>query len=233
VHYLDDRNINDFKKGIKENNYEFYDVYKNIPEFLFLGRSNVGKSSLINSLFHQKVAKDNKTPGKTQKIEFFLFGLPKKFPHNKGLSSKFTKIQKESDFIHEAMILDAPGFGFVDGPVELRRKFKYLIYTYLNYAVRLKQIIYLLNGEYGMNQLDKQELEFLNKFNKEIQLVFTKVDKKNDTKVIQFLTEASQFSRGLQNVRTEILLTSSRTKFGINNLQAHLFFDIKGEKLNI
>lgn len=133
------------------------------------------------------------------------------------------------------IFLDAPGFGYVSGPVELRRKFKYLIYTYLNYAVRLKQIIYLINGEYGMTDIDRDELEFLNKFNKEIQLVFTKVDNKNKNNLIQYVSEASHFCRKLKNVRNEILLTSTRTKYGIHNLRTHLYLDmeeINGDKFD-
>ena len=78
IHYLDDKNINNFKKGIVENDYEIYEIYKEVPEFLFLGRSNVGKSSLINSIFNRELTNPHKTPGKTQKIEFYLMGTPKK-----------------------------------------------------------------------------------------------------------------------------------------------------------
>ena len=126
----------------------------------------------------------------------------------------------------KGIFLDAPGFGFVSGPVELRRKFKYLIYTYMNYAVRLKQIFYLINGEYGLTDVDRGELAFINKFNKEIQLVFTKVDNKNKNNLIQYVSEASQFSRNLKNVRNEILLTSTRTQYGVHNLRTHLYLDI-------
>ncbi len=229
IHYLDDRNINNFKKGIIENDYELYEIYKDVPEFLFLGRSNVGKSSLINSIFDRELTVPNKTPGKTQKIEFYLIGTPKKRGNRGTIYPKYLKLDQKNiarNVNAKGIFLDAPGFGYVSGPVELRRKFKYLIYTYLNYAVRLKQIIYLINGEYGMTDIDKEELEFINKFNKEIQLVFTKVDKKNKNNLIQYVSEASHFTRHLKNVRNEILLTSTRTKYGIHNLRTHLYLDI-------
>jgi GTP-binding protein len=205
VHYLDDRNINNYKKGIQSNDYEFYDIYKDVPEVLFLGRSNVGKSSLINAIFRKEIASSSKRQGKTQRLEFFLV-------EQKNKSKLF--------------FIDAPGFGYVDGPVVLRRKFKYLIYTYLNYAVRLNQIVYLINGHYGMEPVDRQELKFLNNFGKHIQLVFTKVDKLNNSEIIKYMTEASQFTKDLVNVRQEILITSSKTKYGIENLRTHLMLDL-------
>jgi GTP-binding protein len=207
VHYLDDKNINTFREAIKKNNYEVYDIYMNIPEFLFLGRSNVGKSSLINALLSKKATVENKTPGKTQKIEFFLLKDVKNVP--------------------KVFVLDAPGFGYIEGPVILKRKFKYLIYTYLNYAVRLKRIYYLINGEHGLKQTDKKELKFLNNFDKDIQLVFTKIDKLNKENMIKNIAEASSFTKSLKNVRPEIFLTSARTKYGIDNLRTNLYLTIQ------
>lgn len=187
------------------NNYEFYDLYTDIPEVLFLGRSNVGKSSLLNALFSKKLAMENKKQGRTQRLEFFL-------------------IEGKKEVM--SILIDAPGFGYVQGPVLLRRKFKYLIYTYLNYAVRLNQIIYLINGEYGMQNIDKEEIQFLNNFNKDIQLVFTKVDKINSSQIIKYITEASHYTRDMKNVRTEILLTSTKTKMGVANLRTHIMLDL-------
>ncbi len=225
VHYLDDRNINDFRKGIQENNYDFYDVYRDIPEFLFLGRSNVGKSSLINKIFFKEIAKENKRPGRTQKLEFYIFGRNGKNETIYKPKSIYSKM-KIQHWNPSGIAIDAPGFGWVDGPVMLRKKFKYLVYTYLNYAVRLREIIYLINGQYGMTPMDKEELEFINQFGKEIQLVFTKVDNTNDKNIIKYLSEASNFSRDLKYIRTEILLTSSKTDYGLENLRAHLYLDV-------
>ena len=92
----------------------------------------------------------------------------------------------------------------------MKRKFKYLIYTYLNYAVRLNHIIYLINGDYGMKKIDYEELAMLNKFNIDIQIAFTKVDNVNHYNNINYITEASNYIRTLKNVRTEIFLTSSK-----------------------
>lgn len=158
-------------------------------------------------MFQKEYAKSNKKQGKTQRLEFFLL----------------KKNQKEN----KVFIIDAPGFGYVDGPIILRKKFKYLIYSYLNYAVRLKVIVYLVNGEYGLIESDKKELEFLNQFNKEIQLVFTKVDKMDSKEIVKYITQASLFIQDLVNIRQEILLTSSRNSFGIDNLRAHLYLDIE------
>ncbi len=168
---------------------------------------------MINSLLLTNIAKENKKPGKTQRLEFFL-------------------ISKKNE--NRIIIIDAPGFGWVEGPVILKRKFKYLIYSFLNYSVRLSQIVYLLNGEYGMMPLDKAEIKFLNNFNKDIQLVFTKVDKLNNIKLVKFISEASNFTKNLKNVKREILITSSKTKYGISDLRTKLFIDLANKnKLNL
>ena len=111
------------------------------------------------------------------------------------------------------------------GPVVLRRKFNYLIYTYLNYAVRLKLILYLVNGDYGMKKIDFEELKFLNNFNKDIQVVLTKVDKVDHYNNINFITEAANFVKPLKNVRPEIFVTSAKKNYGIDNLRTNIFYD--------
>lgn len=78
-----------------------------------------------------------------------------------------------------------------------------------------------------MNKIDKEELNFLNNFNKEIQLVFTKVDKMNSKEIIKYITEASLFSKDLRNVRQEILLTSAENNFGLDNMRSHIYMDLK------
>ena len=73
VHQLDWRRVNDFVKGVKEDDYEFYDKHPNCKEVVFMGCSNSGKSSLINALnFNTKIAYTSKTQGKTQELMFYL-----------------------------------------------------------------------------------------------------------------------------------------------------------------
>ncbi len=73
VHSLDYRRINDFIKGVKEDDYEFYDKYPNTKEVVVIGSANVGKSSLINALNNgTKIAYTAKTSGKTQELNFYL-----------------------------------------------------------------------------------------------------------------------------------------------------------------
>jgi GTP-binding protein len=158
-------------------------------KILVLGRSNVGKSSLINKLFLKDISFSSKKPGKTQNLEFFLVNYNR----------------RDTGFI-----IDSPGFGYVNGPVILRKKFKYLIYSYINFGVRLNMILYLINGEYGIKNVDMEELEFLNKFNKKIQIVLTKVDTLNNIETVQYATQVSNFTKPLINVRREIFLTSSK-----------------------
>lgn len=172
-----------------------------------MGRSNVGKSSLINALTNSQVASSSKNQGKTQALEFFLLKEKKDEP-------KF-------------FLVDSPGFGYVKGPIVLRKKFKYLLYSYLNYGVRINQIVYLVNGEHGLKTADLHELFIMNKFDKEIQIVFTKVDSMQNTQIIQNLKKTSNFTKNFKNIRNEIILTSSKKLFGIKDLQAHLALDIQ------
>jgi GTP-binding protein EngB required for normal cell division len=71
-------------------------------------------------------------------------------------------------------------------------------------------ILYLINGEYGIKKVDMEELEFLNKFNKKIQIVLTKVDTLNNIETVQYATQVSNFTKPLINIRKEIFLTSSK-----------------------
>lgn len=213
VHILEDKTINIFRDGILHNNYNLYEKYINTPEFLFFGKSNVGKSSLINSLFNKNLTFASKTPGKTQKLEFFL--MTKTINKKKGLPEI-------------AFFIDAPGYGNIEGPNILKDKFKYLINTYLKYAVRLKMMFFLINGQTGMDKDDWLKLRHFNKFNHEITIVLTKIDTLSNEKLISNLKEISHMTREFENIRSEIIMVSSKTGFGIENFRSYIDFELEG-----
>lgn len=129
------------------------------PEFAFIGRSNVGKSSLINMLTdHSKLAKTSGTPGKTQLINHFVV--------NK-----------------EWYLVDLPGYGFAKVSQSDRRRWEQMIENYLRKRENLANVFILIDGRHGPQQID---LEFVNKLGGwEIPfcLVFTKADKETQRQV--------------------------------------------------
>ena len=130
-----------------------------LPEYAFIGRSNVGKSSLINMLCHnEKLAKTSGAPGKTQLINHFLIN-------------------------REWYLVDLPGYGFAKVSMTQRRGWEKMIEEYLRYRKNLMTAFVLIDSRHGPQKID---LEFINKLGKwgvPFCLVFTKSDKENQRTV--------------------------------------------------
>jgi GTP-binding protein len=128
-------------------------VSDNKPEIAFLGRSNVGKSSLINLLLGKKnLAKVSKTPGRTRSINFFL------------INDSF-------------YFVDLPGYGFAKVPKKIYQSWGETIESYLHHRKQLKLCIQLIDARHGPSDLDKKLWDWLNFYQKNHVLVATKVDK--------------------------------------------------------
>lgn len=126
-----------------------------MPEVAVVGRSNVGKSSLLNHLFHQKgLVRTSSVPGKTQLINFFT-------------------VDGEIGFV------DLPGYGYAKVPVHLRRKWEPMIEQYLKHRKTLRLILFLFDIRRTPTEEDLALLDWLFHFNKATILIFTKVDKVN------------------------------------------------------
>lgn len=124
-----------------------------LPEIAVAGRSNVGKSSLLNHLFRRKgLVKTSTTPGKTQLLNFFT-------------------VDKAVTFV------DLPGYGFAKVPVETRRKWGPMVQTYLEKRENLQLILFLFDIRRLPNAEDLQLLQWILHANKAMILVLTKVDK--------------------------------------------------------
>ncbi len=139
------------------------------PEYAFIGRSNVGKSSLINMICdNQKLAKTSGTPGKTQMINHFVI---------KSLSAK--QAAKTHGAPETWYLVDLPGYGFAKVSINARNRWEQMIETYLRKRENLVNVFALIDARHSPQQVD---LEFVNKLGKwevPFTLVFTKSDKES------------------------------------------------------
>ena len=126
---------------------------ESLPEFVFWGRSNVGKSSLINSITKSKIAKTSKTPGRTRSLVFF-------------------------EFEKKIRIIDFPGYGYSKIPKFNEFKIDRLIENYLTQRQVLKFIFLLIDARHGIMEIDKKILDQLDKIlGRKVIIIFTKIDK--------------------------------------------------------
>lgn len=163
------------------------------PEFLLVGRSNVGKSSFINTVLNRKnIARTSATPGKTQTLNFYL------------MNNSF-------------MLVDAPGYGYAKTAKESRVDFGGLIENYLNSDVNCKGIFLIIDIRHEPSEDDQLVYEFLKQFDFEIFVVATKVDKIGKS-FIQRHTNIIKKSFGM-DLNDKVYVFSSETKFKIEEIE--------------
>ena len=168
-------------------NYKSFDY----PEVTFVGRSNVGKSSLINALTNRKkLAKTSSLAGRTRLVNMFL--IDKKF-----------------------MLVDLPGYGYAKASKEAQNEWQSLIGGYLQKSSSLKIVFVLVDLRLPPSDLDKQMLNFLYYYNIPFKLVGTKADKLSKS---QIATNAKKIALDLGLGTEDIIAVSSETKYGIENL---------------
>ena len=124
-----------------------------MEEIAFAGRSNVGKSSLINALTGRKgLAKTSNTPGRTQQLNYF------------NLADKL-------------FLVDLPGYGFAKAPENLVKQWQKMIFAYLQGRVNLKRVFLLIDSRHGIKKVDREIMEMLDKAAVTYQIILTKSDK--------------------------------------------------------
>jgi GTP-binding protein len=126
-----------------------------VPEVAFAGRSNVGKSSLLNALTNRKgLARTSNTPGRTQELNFFDVGDPL-----------------------QLRLVDMPGYGFAEAPKDLVRRWRHLVNDYLRGRAVLKRALVLVDSRHGLKNVDREIMAMLDDAAVGYHLVMTKEDK--------------------------------------------------------
>lgn len=167
-----------------------------LPEVAFAGRSNVGKSSLINALLGRRdVARTSNTPGRTQEINFF------------NLAQKL-------------ILVDLPGYGYARESKSKIKAWNDLIRLYLKGRASLKRVFLLIDSRHGFKVNDQEIMEILDEAAVSYQIILTKCDKLKPTEVQSIYTLVSKEAVKHAAAFPEILLTSSATKNGIDDLRA-------------
>ena len=170
---------------------------EHIPEIAIAGRSNVGKSSLINALLSTKLAKTGQTPGKTRSINFYRVDTP----------------------AGEVRFADLPGYGYAKRSPEERNAWQRLVNAYMNERESLKLVLHLVDFRHGLLNNDKDLQEWIRSCGKSIFVVFTKADKIARGKWKSLRTE--YISKGLYSYDVPIV-TSSEKREGFNELREFL-----------
>ena len=166
-------------------------------EVAFAGRSNVGKSSLLNSLTNRRdLARTSNTPGRTQELNFFDVGDPLRF-----------------------RLVDMPGYGFAKAPKDVARKWRFLINDYLRGRQVLKRALVLIDSRHGLKPVDHEIMKMLDDAAVSYHLVLTKADKikASELSAVEASTVAEAAKRPAAH--PEIIATSSETGLGIERLR--------------
>ena len=168
------------------------------PEVAFAGRSNVGKSSIINAITGQKgLAKTSNTPGRTQQLNYFSL----------------------ADILY---LVDLPGYGYAQAPETLVKKWQRLIFTYLQGRVNLKRVFLLIDSRHGIKKVDSEIMDMLDKAAVTYQIVLTKIDKISSKELQDTLLKTEKEVANHAAAFTRVLCTSSEKNLGIAELQAEI-----------
>lgn len=169
-----------------------------LKEFAFIGKSNVGKSSLINAITNSQIAKTSKTPGRTREINFF------------SLNNK-------------AVFVDMPGYGFALAKENEKYTWRELIYNYLKSRKSLKRLFLLIDSRRGLSINDFDFCDMLDELGVAYQVILTKVDtinKQEYEKVFNTVVEQSKLHKSMVK---EVLFASVSKKYGIKEIRNTIY----------
>ena len=176
-----------------------------VPEIAFCGRSNVGKSSLLNALTGRRaIARTSVTPGRTQELNFFEVGEPTKF-----------------------RLVDMPGYGFAKAPVKVVERWRQLVRTYLRGRAVLKRTLVLIDARHGIKPVDAEMMKMLDEAAVGYRLALTKADKIKASELAAVLAATEAEARKHPAAFPEVHATSAEKGLGIAELRAAVLSDVR------
>ena len=182
-----------------------FNSYQDIPyseikkECCFIGRSNVGKSSLLNAITKtKKLAKTSKTPGRTQSINVF------------EINSKIN-------------IIDLPGYGFAKVSKVMKENLKLLIEDYIENREKLEHVFLLIDSKVGLKNSDIDMLDFLNNCSRYFSIVLTKIDRISYNNVEFQKNSVLSLMKNYKKTFQDIYLSETKKNNGINEIQKTIY----------
>lgn len=173
------------------------------PEIAFCGRSNVGKSSLINAVTGRKaIARASVTPGRTQELNFFEVGEPTQF-----------------------RLVDMPGYGFAKAPVKVVETWRRLVRDFLRGRVPLKRTLLLVDARHGIKPVDTEMMRMLDEAAAGYRVVLTKADKIKASELEAVFAATVAEARMHPAAFPEVHVTSAEKGMGIAELRAAVLAD--------
>jgi GTP-binding protein len=168
-----------------------------VAEIAFAGRSNVGKSSLINALVNRNnLARASNTPGRTQELNFFEVGDPAIF-----------------------RIVDMPGYGYAKAPIATVKKWRHLINDYLRGRVVLKRVFLLIDSRHGIKEVDHEIMAMLDAAAISYRIVLTKTDKIKASELAAVEANTAEKLRKHVAAFPQLSVTSAEKRGGIDDLR--------------
>jgi GTP-binding protein len=169
-----------------------------VEEVAFAGRSNVGKSSLLNALTNRNgLARTSNTPGRTQELNFFDVGDPLLF-----------------------RLVDMPGYGYARAPKDMVRQWRFLVNDYLRGRAVLKRALLLIDSRHGVKDVDREVMEMLDAAAVSYRLVLTKADKVKASELAEVVASTAAEARKRPAAHPEIIATSAEKGMGMPELRA-------------